>query len=296
MAKRFFFFDLPNERSSHSSPTISGGGIIIPVSILLWWCTHTFQHPYFIAGLMIIGAVSYIDDIKSLPVRIRGFVQIVSVLLLCYETDVFHYPWYFVVLVCLLAVAFMNAYNFMDGINGMTGLYSLLAFGTLLYINEQQLRFIDNEIIYFSGIAILVFLVFNLRRHAKWFAGDVGGFTIAFILAFLTLKLIIQSGNFFYILIFLVYATETVFTIIQRLFMHENIFLPHRKHLYQYLSNEAGFSHAGVSLAYTLFQGITNVLVLYYLHNPMVMLIIFFCIATGYVCLKSYIYRRYLFL
>jgi UDP-N-acetylmuramyl pentapeptide phosphotransferase/UDP-N-acetylglucosamine-1-phosphate transferase len=109
----------------------------------------------------------------------------------------------------------------------------------------------------------LVFGLFNVRKKAKTFAGDVGSISMALFLGYFMIKTIIDSGQLGYILFFCVYGIDAIITIINRLIKKENIFQPHRSHLYQYLANEMGYSHILVAFIYAGLQIIINALVIY---------------------------------
>lgn len=110
--------------------------------------------------------------------------------------------------------------------------------------------------IYTMLCAVLVFNFFNFRKRAKCFAGDVGSVSIAFIILFLIGKLIIDTEDFSWIVLLAVYGADSVLTIVHRLMLHENIGLPHRKHLYQIMANELKIPHVAVSLTYMVVQGV----------------------------------------
>ena len=142
----------------------------------------------------------------------------------------------------------------MDGINGITGGYSLVILAALAYINKEVVTFVEADFIYTVICSVLVFCFFNFRKRAKCFAGDVGSVSIAFILLFLIGRLIIETEDFSWIVLLSVYGVDSVLTIIHRLMLHENIGLPHRKHLYQIMANELKIPHVIVSLAYMTIQ------------------------------------------
>lgn len=102
--------------------------------------------------------------------------------------------------------------------------------------------------------AVLVFSFFNFRKQARCFAGDVGSVSIAFVILFLIGSLIIKTENFSWLVLLAVYGVDSVLTIIHRLMLHENIGLPHRKHLYQIMANELRIPHVTVSLVYMIAQ------------------------------------------
>ena len=135
----------------------------------------------------------------------------------------------------------------MDGINGITGGYSLVILAALAYVNKEVVTFVEADFIYTVICSVLVFCFFNFRKKAKCFAGDVGSVSIAFILLFLIGRLIIETEDFSWIVLLSVYGVDSVLTIIHRLMLHENIGLPHRKHLYQIMANELKIPHVMVS-------------------------------------------------
>ena len=147
----------------------------------------------------------------------------------------------------------------MDGINGITGGYSLIILVALAYINREIVSFVEQELIVTVLCSVLVFNFFNFRKCAKCFAGDVGSVSIAFIILFLIGKLIIKTEDFSWIVLLVVYGVDSVLTIIHRLMLHENIGLPHRKHLYQIMANELKVPHVVVSFVYMVIQALVIV-------------------------------------
>ena len=263
IAARFNIIDKPNARSSHSAITIRGGGIIFINGALAYFILSEFQFPWFIAGLLLISCISLVDDIKTVSRNLRLIVQFAAVLLLFYQLNLFSFPWWIWIITLVITIGIINAYNFMDGINGITGGYSLGVLTSLWLANNYRFAFVDNQFIYFTGIALLVFNVYNFRTKARCFAGDVGSVSIAFILIFLLAKLILSSGNIMYLFFLTLYGIDSVLTIIHRLYLKENIFEPHRKHFYQVLANEAKILHINISAGYTILQTLINVLIVF---------------------------------
>ena len=175
----------------------------------------------------------------------------------------------------------------MDGINGITGGYSFVIVSALWYINSFQLQFIDNQLLIILLLSILVFNFFNFRKKAKCFAGDVGAISIAFIIIFILGKLIIKTGDFSYIIMLAVYGVDSVLTILHRLILKENIFLPHRKHVFQILANELKYSHIAVSTFYALLQSvIIGGLFLFKNHSITYMITIIILLSISYLLFK----------
>ena len=254
IADRFNIIDKPNLRSSHSKITLRGGGIIFYFGALLWFIQSGFAYPWFFLALTGISLISFVDDIKPVSRRLRLGIHLVSMLLLFNQLGLFSGPYLYILIALIVATGILNAYNFMDGINGITGVYSLAVLSCLWIINNNLVNFIQNDFLYFVGLALLVFNFYNSRRKAKCFAGDVGSVSIAFILLFLLGKLIIQTEDFSYLILLAVYGVDSVITIIHRLILKENIFDAHRKHLYQILANECSIPHTIVSGSYALLQ------------------------------------------
>ncbi|MBC7759369.1 MAG: hypothetical protein H7069_10960 [Phormidesmis sp. FL-bin-119] len=162
----------------------------------------------------------------------------------------------------ILVIGTINAYNFMDGINGIIVTYSLVTISTLCFIDQFIIKFILIDWLIVIGLGLLIFGVFNFRSKAKCFAGDVGSVSMAFILIFFILLLILKSEEIKYIGLFLVYGLDTVTTIIFRIIRRENILVAHRTHFYQFLVNSKLWPHTTVSLVYGVLQLIINIFIL----------------------------------
>ena len=263
VAKRFNITDVPNERSSHIKVTIRGGGIVFFVAVLLFEVWSGFRYPWFFVGTAAATLVSFLDDIYTLPSKLRLPVQLVGVSLLLIDVGLFGFSsWlWWVVPVVILGTGIVNVFNFMDGINGITGLYGLVALATLGYLN-RSLAFTDERLIVLCLLSIVVFGFFNFRRRAVCFAGDVGSVSIAFVVVFLVFKLISETGNYYFILLLALYGVDSSLTVLRRLRKRENIFEPHRSHLYQQLVRPGPFSHLQVAFLYAAVQlGVNGVIV-----------------------------------
>lgn len=254
VADRFNIIDKPNMRSSHTSVTLRGGGIVFLFGAWLYAAFFGFDYAWFLAGLTLIGLVSFVDDIHSLPDSSRLLVQFVAMFMMFYQFGILNWhDWWMVVIALIVCVGITNAYNFMDGINGITGGYSLAVVAPLIYLN-CGIGFIDMPYLWVTALSLLVFCFFNFRKKAKCFAGDVGSITIAFIVLFALGKLILHTGDFAYIVFLAVYGADSVLTICHRIMLHENLGQAHRKHAYQLMANELKIPHVTVSLLYMAIQ------------------------------------------
>jgi len=256
IADHFNIIDKPNERSSHSRITLRGGGIIFYIGVLVYFALNGFQYPWFFGGLTLISLISFADDIKPQSPKLRLIIHFFSMTLMFYQWDLFSFPWYFAIFALIFCTGVINAYNFMDGINGITGVYSTVVASGLLYIDVYQISFIDLKFIFILLLALLVFNIFNFRPKAICFAGDVGAISIAFILVFMLGLLILKTGDLSYLVLLSVYGVDSILTILHRLILKENIFEPHRKHAYQIMANEMRIPQVLVSLFYALLQGV----------------------------------------
>jgi UDP-GlcNAc:undecaprenyl-phosphate GlcNAc-1-phosphate transferase len=254
VAKHFGIIDKPNKRSSHLEPTLRGGGILFPLMYILVgiWCLYNdngYQpiSVWFLLGIFLIAGISFWDDVSTLVPSYRVLVHLVSVGLLIWQTGIYNFGILAILIAIILIIGSINAYNFMDGINGITALYSMFVVGSLHYLMpEMKLDFVL--------VSLLVFALFNIRKRAVCFSGDVGSVTMAYIIAFCIAKLIVQTQEIKWIFLLGIYGIDSIITILYRLKRKENIFKPHRTHLYQYLANEKGMSHISVSAIYAIAQ------------------------------------------
>lgn len=298
VANHFNIIDKPNERSSHSSITLRGGGIVFYFGALFFFIFSDFHYPWFFLGLTLMTLISFLDDMFTLSNKIRLVVHFSSVLLMAYQLELFEMPWYYLLIGFIVVVGVINAYNFMDGINGITACYSL-AVGSLLLIVNIELNFVSQDLLIFTLISVLVFTFFNFRTRAKCFAGDVGSVAIAYILLFALGSLILKTGNLIYILFLVVYGVDAVWTIIRRIFRKENIFEAHRSHLYQFLGNEAGVNKLLISFLYGIVQLGIGYLVIQFASSDIKTQLVFsfvllVALSIAYLMLKTFIVKKYI--
>ena len=256
LADKCNIIDKPDERSSHTKVTLRGGGIIFYFGALVYFLTNHWEYPWFMVALTLITFISFVDDIRSTSQGLRLVFHFSAMALMFYQWGLFSLSWWWIIIALIVCTGIINAYNFMDGINGITGGYSLVVLVALAYINSEITTFVEPALINTVLCSVLVFCFFNFRKKAKCFAGDVGSVSIAFILLFLIGKLILTTGDFSWIILLSVYGVDSVLTIIHRLMLHENIGLPHRKHMYQLMANELKMPHVVVALIYMVAQAV----------------------------------------
>lgn len=288
IADKCNIIDKPNQRSSHSTIVLRGGGIIFMIGAWVWSVFFGFNYPWFLAGLTLVAGVSFVDDIRSLPDSVRLVAQFAAAAMAFYQLDILHWEMWWIVLVALIVyVGATNVINFMDGINGITAVYALAVLVPLglLNTNYHELAtnlttnyssivssdgvFVDQSLIVVSIIAAIVFCVFNFRPKgkAKCFAGDVGSIGIAFIMLFLLGNVIIKTGDITWLIFLLVYGVDGCLTIIHRIMLHENLGEAHRKHAYQIMANELKIGHVKVTLLYMAMQLVVSLGFIYLCPN-----------------------------
>ena len=264
IADKFNIIDKPNQRSSHSTIVLRGGGVIFALSMIVWTIVMAVKgegqlvinYLPFLAGLLMVAGVSFWDDVKSLPDSVRLIVQFVAMGLMFWSMNIMHWNMWWIVLIALIVcVGATNVINFMDGINGITAGYALAVLLPLVLLN-QELAFMEPSFLLVAILGVLVFCIFNFRPKgkAKCFAGDVGSIAIAFIMLFAIGKLVVQTGDVTYLIFLLVYGVDGCLTICHRIMLHENLGEAHRKHAYQLMANELKIGHVKVSLLYMAMQ------------------------------------------
>jgi len=296
IADRYNIVDKPNHRSAHTVITLRGGGIIFWFAALIYFIQQPQDSNFFFMGITLVSLISFWDDIQSLPNKVRLLAHFTAISLVFYSLDLFTIlPVWGVVTGYVIFIGIINAYNFMDGINGITGVYTLVVLGSLWYVNQYIQEFTAFNFIVYPMLASLVFLFFNFRRKAKCFAGDIGSIAIAFWVVYLLLQLVLKTNSFLWILFLAVYGVDTLGTILHRLYLRENIFEAHRHHFYQILSNEYELQHRVVAIIYGLRQGIVSVLVIL-LHKSLPEWVIFAIVLLplfGIYTLKFYLIKRH---
>ena len=126
--------------------------------------------PVFIYKGDMITFISFVDDIRSTSQSLRLVFHFAAMVLMFYQWDLFSLSWWWIIVALIICTGIINAYNFMDGINGITGCYSLIILGALAYINEEMVSFAEPALIYTVLCSVVVFCFFNFRRKAKCFA------------------------------------------------------------------------------------------------------------------------------
>ena len=302
IADHFNIIDKPNERSSHTTIVLRGGGVIFTLAMIAWAVMMVVQgndissYLPFLVGLLMVAGISFVDDIHSLPDSLRMVIQIVAYLLMFWSMGMMQWSmWWIIPIALFFCVGATNIINFMDGINGITAGYGLAMLIPILLL-DYNMYFIEVSYVVVAIIGILVFSIFNFRPKgkAKCFAGDVGSIAIAFIILFALGKLMLMTGDVTYIVFFLWYGVDGAMTIFHRIMLHENLGQAHRKHAFQLMSNELNMGHVTVTLIYMIGQLVVSLGFIYLCPNTVLAHWIYLIcaglvLAVGYVLfMKKY--------
>lgn len=263
IADKYNIIDKPNLRSSHTRIVLRGGGIIFMIALWIWSIVFGFQYPLLLLGVTMAAGLSFVDDIHSLPDSLRLMAQLVSTLLILYEVGIMQWElWWLLPIALFACVGATNIYNFMDGINGITGGYSLAMVIPLFLLNRKY-AFMEESLLVVTTLSLLVFCFFNYRKKAKCFAGDVGSIGIALILVFCVCSLMQKTGDASWLLLFILYGVDGTMTMAHRVMLHEHLGEAHRKHAFQLMANELKMPHVVVSTIYMLLQLAVSLVAIY---------------------------------
>lgn len=247
--------------ATDANHTVTGGGIIFPLAYFvsdLIFTDQGFLYPYFLVGTAIIAIISFIDDIRGLSPILRLIVHFICVALMIGQaemsmaTDI---PFWVCSIIAVTSVAIINAFNFLDGIRGITGCYSL----TVLLTAYSQ--FSESALFMLIG-AVIAFCCFNFRTPERCFAGDTGSICMGYITSFALLLCALRNhgdissiGIDWTVIIYVsVYLADFGITLLRRIFKHENILSPHRNHIYQRLAYNCHISHIKIAASYAILQ------------------------------------------
>lgn len=289
--------DIANERSSHKGIIPKGGGAGIVFSFVI--CSVYLGIPFFFwIPAVILGCISFLNDIREIKPKIRLLIQFFCSLLFltglnCFFESAFFSNLLFIPILAVFISGTANFYNFMDGINGIAGITGVVAFfflGCYSYISGFETGY---TILFFSIMfSYLGFLPFNIPG-ASVFMGDVGSIFSGFVFACSAVLLSENLTDFLCIsgFIFLFYADE-LSTMFIRIKDRQSLAKPHRRHLYQLLVNELGFSHFKISFFFGIVQFIISVLIINIKVYGISYILIFYSLIFVIFCLYSYEIRK----
>lgn len=300
IADHFNIIDKPNERSSHTKVVLRGGGIIFTIALWIWSIWNGFPEPWLLAAVTLAAGISFVDDIHSLPDSLRLVVQFAAMTMILWPVAMnTEFPMWLKIAILVAAlvvsVGATNIFNFMDGINGITGGYAL-AMVIPLYLLNLKYAFMEENLLVVMGLSLVVFSFFNYRTKARCFAGDVGSIGMALFLVFCVSRLMYVTGDVTWIVLYLLYGVDGVLTICHRIMLHENLGKAHRKHVFQLMANELKMPHVVVSTIYMVLQLIVSLVAIYLIPDTIAAHWVYFIgvaivFAAGYVAFKMKYYH-----
>ncbi len=278
------FLDKPNFRSSHSFPVPTGGGITFVLISIVSSCFINFWIPLISFPLALIG---FLDDKKGIPATFRYLIQISTVIILVFKSQLMknililglnnQIEVFLVILLIFAGTAVINFVNFMDGLDGFLAVNIIIIFCMAIYSGNLVLIPITS--------ALMGFLIWNWSP-AKVFMGDVGSTFLGSIYLAITLNTESFKGSFSLVIIAIPLLGDAFICVLRRFINGENIFRPHKLHLYQRL-NQAGISHSNVCFIYAFLTLITCFYVLKFDLNNLPLYFLF--ITMSYICMDRYI-------
>jgi UDP-N-acetylmuramyl pentapeptide phosphotransferase/UDP-N-acetylglucosamine-1-phosphate transferase len=255
--RRRAVLDHPNERSSHAAPTPRGGGIGLLAVLLPFWAYANLRYPMsllpaaygLLASMVGLAAISFLDDLRSLPPWLRFAAQIAAVanVLSMLPADHLVFGGAIPILADRVVTGlawlwFLNLFNFMDGIDGISGVEAAsIATGvTILSAIVPNAWFLDTPSLILIG-CVVAFLAYNWHP-AKVFMGDVGSIPLGFALFWLLLMLWLSGAREAALILPAYYLADATLTLGKRILRGEKIWQAHRSHFYQRAAQN-GASH-----------------------------------------------------
>lgn len=258
VARQFGWKVLSGTRDHQNLPVVSGAGFIFPLSVfLMFLISEELAFEPWMIGLLCLTFLSWLDDFRNLSALWRLIIHIICIGTWMIGYNIPDITWLWIGIILIGGAGWMNAFNFMDGINGMMVMMSLVSLGTFYFTLESASMhvFIVSQI-----VAVLILAYFNVRQKAIAFAGDVGSISMGFFLGYLMWQLIYTTGKWEYILFFLVFAIDAGITIFLRLLKKENILQAHEQHLYQIIIKCYPEKSLMISMMYALYQLLINIM------------------------------------
>jgi len=300
IADKCNIIDKPNERSSHTKVVLRGGGIIFTIALWIWSIWNGFSEPWLLAAVTLAAGISFVDDIHSLPDSLRLVVQFAAMTMILWPVAMgtefsLWIRGAILVAALIVAVGGTNIFNFMDGINGITGGYAL-AMVVPLFLLNQKYAFMEESLLVVMGLSLVVFSFFNFRTKAKCFAGDVGSIGMAMFLVFCVSRLMYVTGDVTWIVLYLIYGVDGMMTILHRIMLHENLGQAHRKHAYQLMANELKMKHVVVATIYMVLQLVVSLVAIYLVPDTIAahwiyLIVVAVVFAAGYIVFKMKYYH-----
>ncbi|QTF71982.1 MraY family glycosyltransferase [Arthrobacter woluwensis] len=260
--------DVPTARSSHTEVTLRGMGLATSLGVLAGAVTALFSHAVptnrflalAVAGCALCSALlGWIEDIRGLSIRVRASAQLLLGLVVTVAmTANLHVSWWWLPLGVLAVSGYINAANFMDGVNGISGIHGLVVgalYSAAGVLSGQPWLTVAGVIL---AAAFAAFLPWNLGR-GKVFLGDVGSYLLGGGIAAMAVGGFLSGIAIEYLLSpLMIYLADTGYTLVRRYRQGKRWYESHREHVYQRLT-DVGFSHVGVAVLVGVFSAVTGI-------------------------------------
>ncbi|TYC99642.1 glycosyltransferase family 4 protein [Arthrobacter echini] len=268
LLRRLGVIDIPNDRSSHSTPVIRGMGLAVAAAVLVALVLSlatglvAVDRSLVLAVIAMTGAAAalgWMEDFRGLSIRTRASVQlligVIGTVALATTIEDSSYWW---VPVGAIAVAtYINTANFMDGINGISGMHGIvvgLFYGWAGMLSDQLWLTVSGLVV---AAAFAGFLPWNLGRGFV-FLGDVGSYLLGAAIAAIAVTGLLAGVYLEYLLSpVLIYLADTFTTFLRRARRGERLYAAHRQHVYQRLT-ETGLSHVQVAVFVSIMSALTG--------------------------------------
>jgi len=293
----YSIFDKPNERSSHTKPIPRGGGLaVILVSLGAWGFSLSeifIVHLILFITTLSLGIISWIDDIRNLPASVRLISQFLAVglvfLLMPTSSLYFHgfLPYWLDTFIAVFVwVWFINLFNFMDGIDGISAIEaSSIGLGIFILMTLGAIGLTHGLLGLVIGASSIGFIWWNWQP-ARVFLGDVGSVPLGFLLGWLLLQILSTPHWPIAVILPLYYIADASITLGRRIWRSERVWRAHREHFYQQ-ATARGLSHARVSL---LICGTNTLLIglsIFSMVQPLSALVCAFILVGGLLVILS---------
>lgn len=266
LAKRFNVIDGKNEEIGASPRRVlKGAGIVFWVAAVLYAIFNPGEPSWwFLGGISLVALVGFWDDTRNAGTWIRLFLHLAAASIAFHLTGVFmEITWWNMVVAYVAFIGILYSFKFMDGVHGMTGLYSLAVLVPLLYVNHYMVPFAREDFLAYPILAASVFLVFNLGKRSV--TGDVGNLSVAYWISTALIMLITETGDWVWIGLLMVYGVDTIMTLGHRTFLRKPLLKRDELHLYQVMVDKLRLDDRLVSIIYmTLQVGVSVLLIAYY--------------------------------
>ena len=263
---------------------------------MLFFNVEFSKYYLLIISILLVAIISFIDDLVSLSTSKRMIIHFLAFTLVFFDLGIFKefslIGIGLVFLTYLFSLGYLNIYNFMDGINGITFLNALVSYVTFYIINEFITGFTNSDLLLLLIFSTLIFGYFNFREKPKCFAGDVGSITIGFTIIYFITKLFLTTNDYGVFLVLGVYLVDGGWTIVERIIRKENVFEAHKRHLYQLFANEIKTPHLKISMVYFIIQLCLNLIVICILSGKFENNILFTLCVFGGLSLLYFLVKR----